>query len=70
MKTIRGLKMKMWHILIILCVFAFSWIGNAYKLINSDFDSPLRAEFFHGVGLVIPPISIITVWVSEEKSTE
>ncbi len=40
------------------------WLVNAYKLLGCDFDfeSSLRCEVIHVVGVVVPPASIMTVW--------
>lgn len=38
------------------------WIANAIKFAYCDFDAPYRCEIVHGVGVVIPPLAIVTAW--------
>ncbi len=39
-----------------------AWIWNANKLASCDFKAPYMCEIIHNVGLILPPIAIITVW--------
>ena len=39
-----------------------AWIWNATKLASCDFNAPYKCELIHSIGLVLPPIAIITVW--------
>lgn len=51
--------------LVMVLVFAFvvgSWIGNAVKLANCDFEPNYKCEVLHGVGFIILPLSMVTVW--------
>lgn len=43
------------------------WIGNIYRLSQCDFDpkGSWRGEAFHVLGVVIPPVSVITVWFND-----
>ena len=43
-----------------------SWIWNAVKLTSCDFESNYRCELIHGAGLVVPPMSIATVWFGDD----
>ena len=55
--------------LIIVFVAAFgigAWVWNAIKLESCDFKANYKCEALHGVGLVVPPLSIITVWFDDD----
>jgi len=41
---------------------AFLWFWNVYKFVECDFEAPYKCEVLHFVGIVIPPVSIATVW--------
>jgi hypothetical protein len=56
-------------ILVFVIVIGFgSWIWNAVKLASCDFESDYKCEGIHGVGLVIPPISVVTVWFADDDA--
>lgn len=38
------------------------WGYNAVKFFRCDFDTPLKCEVVHGIGVFVPPASLITVW--------
>lgn len=38
------------------------YLGNIYKLINSDFEDPYKSEIIRGIG-VFPPIGVIVGWM-------
>jgi hypothetical protein len=43
---------------------AGSWFYNAYLLVTEcDFASPYKCEAIHGIGVVVPPASMITAWL-------
>lgn len=50
----------------IFCLLCSPWVINAWKLSDCDFEGNLKCEFIHGVGLVIPPASYITVWFDDD----
>lgn len=39
-----------------------SWVVNVVKFCKSDFDAPFKEEIIHGLGIILPPISMITCW--------
>lgn len=39
------------------------WFYNVYLLFKCDFDAPFKDEIIHLIGVVIPPLSGITVWL-------
>jgi len=48
----------------------FSYVGNVIKVTNCDFASDFRCEVIHGVGVIIPPASLITVWFEDDSVEE
>ena len=48
--------------IVLVIVIACSWVGNLLKLIDCDFQAPLKCEAVHGIGL-IPVIAPFTVFV-------
>lgn len=50
----------------LVVLFASPWIVNAWKLSDCDFESNYRCEIIHGVGRVVPPLSIVTVWFDDD----
>lgn len=40
-----------------------SWIVNAFQFFTLDFEEPYKEEFIKAAGLLIPPLSGITVWL-------
>ena len=58
-------------ILIITSIYillAASWINNAIKLSECDFEANYRCELIHSIGLIIPQASLITTWFGTDKS--
>lgn len=45
-------------------IVPISWCVNLYKLTQCDFQKPWKGEIIHTIGVVIPPASIITVWLN------
>lgn len=54
--------MQLRYVLLILIAFALPWMVNAYKFTECDFESDYKCEVIHGLGIVAPPASWITVW--------
>jgi len=50
------------QILVVLSMLV-TWVINLFQLLNCDFYSPWRDEIIHGIGLLVPPASLITVWM-------
>lgn len=44
------------------------WVWNAVKLASCDFESNFKCEAIHGAGLVVPPLSIVTVWFADDDA--
>jgi len=56
--------------LIIVLVFIFGivpWVWNVVKFTNCDFKSDYKCEVIHGIGVFVPPASIITVWFDDDS---
>ena len=53
---------------IVAALTPYTW--NAVKLSNCDFESDFKCEIIHGIGAVIPPSSLITVWFSDDSGKE
>lgn len=68
MKYQKGFTIIELLIVIFLFVGVGSWGYNAVKLASCDFESDYRCEVIHGVGLVIPPLSIGTVWFADDDA--
>jgi len=57
--------------LIIVLVFVVgfgSWIWNAVKLSSCDFESDYKCEIIHGLGLIAPPLAIVTAWFDDDNA--
>lgn len=53
--------------LVLLVVIAVAWGINIYKLAGCDFKADYKCEIVHGIGTVIFPASVITVWFDTDK---
>jgi len=43
------------------------WPINVYKLTQCDFESDFKCEVAHGIGVIMPPASIVTVWFGTDE---
>ncbi len=66
MKKQRGFTLVELLFVLVVVVGGGSWIWNAVKLTSCDFESNYRCELIHGAGLVVPPMSIATVWFGDD----
>lgn len=62
----RGFQALGLAFLVVVGVGYGSWLINAVKLASCDFRPDYRCEALHGAGLVIPPLSIVTVWFGDD----
>ena len=53
--------------IITLVIFVSPYAWNGYKLAGCDFESNYKCEAIHGIGVIIPPASIITVWFDDDR---
>lgn len=66
MKKQKGFTLIELIIVISFFSFGVSWIWNTVKLASCDFEPNYKCEAIHGVGVVIPPLSIVTVWYGDD----
>lgn len=52
---------------VVMLLAVLPWAVNAIKFVQCDFASPYKCEVVHGIGVFIPPTSIITVWFNSDK---
>ena len=62
--------MKLRILVVILAIVATAWIWNAVKLFSCDFESPYRCEVIHGIGVAVPPLSIVAAWFDDDDEEE
>lgn len=53
--------------LVLLLIFSLPWLVNFYKLTQCDFESNYKCELIHGAGVLVPPISLATMWVGIDE---
>ena len=54
-------------LVVIVIIFGFvPYVWNAIKLASCDFSSPYRCEIIHGIGVIVPPASLVTVWFADD----
>lgn len=68
MKKQKGFTLTELIAVIIIVFLIGGWILNAIKFASCDFESDYRCEVLHGVGVFIPPTSIVTVWFGDDGS--
>ena len=68
MEKQRGFTLLKLVVLVVLVavVGIGGWVWNAVKLTSCDFESNYRCEVIHGAGLVVPPLSIVTVFFGDD----
>ncbi len=54
--------MKLSTLLFIFLLAVIPWVFNAFKFAECDFESDYKCEIIHGVGVLLPHSSFITVW--------
>lgn len=69
MKKQKGFTVIELIFVIVFCILIPSWVINVYKLVGGcDFKSDYSCEVKHGIGFVIFPAAIVTVWMETDKS--
>lgn len=66
MKKQRGFTLNELLVVLVAMFVIGGWVWNAVKLTSCDFESNYKCEFIHGAGLVVPPLSIVTVWFGDD----
>lgn len=51
---------------LLIAALVAPWAVNVYKLAQCDFDTPLRCEVIHGIGL-LGLASYVTVWFGTDN---
>jgi len=70
MRLQKGYTLIKIMIVVVVIFGLIPWAWNAKKLASCDFESNYKCEAIHGVGLVFPPASIVTVWFDDDEPTE
>ena len=68
MKKQRGFTLIELLVVLIAVPLVSGWIWNAVKLSSCDFEAPYKCELTHGAGLVVPLLSIVTVWFGDDRA--
>jgi len=63
--SLGGMILVITFMLYAVCAFLI----NAYKLTQCDWETPIKCEAVHALGLVVPPLSLITVWSDDDTQT-
>ena len=59
--TLNGLLLAT---VIIISIAPYIW--NGVKFASCDFEAGWKCEVIHGIGVVVPPASLITVWFADD----
>ena len=43
------------------------YIWNSVKFLNCDFESDYKCEIVHGIGVIVPPLSVVSVWFDSDQ---
>lgn len=68
MKKQRGYTLLDLLIVLVAAGSICAWVWNVVKLASCDFEPNYKCEFIHGAGMVVPPLSIVTVWFGDDGS--
>lgn len=49
--------------LIFVLSILVAWGVNITQLLNDDFEPTYKSEVIHIIGVVVPPITLVTVWM-------
>ena len=52
---------------VVLSVLFLPYIINFTDLTQCDFEADYKCEVTHGIGVVVPPLSYITVWFDVDE---
>jgi len=51
-------------IIILFVMSGYGYINNIFELFDCDFESPYKCEVIRGIGIFVPPVGIISGYVS------
>lgn len=51
----------------VIVVCATPYITNGYKLSKCDFEENYKCEAIHGIGVIVPPAALVTMWFAADK---
>lgn len=63
--VIAGLVLVLFYIVIAL-FSVYCYVGNIIAFAHCDFKAPYKGEIIHGLGIVVPPASYVTVWFNDK----
>jgi prepilin-type N-terminal cleavage/methylation domain-containing protein len=66
MKKQQGFTLIELIVVFVIVIGFGSWVWNAAKLASCDFESNFKCEAIHGAGLIVPPLSVVTVWFADD----
>ena len=58
------MKLAVLILIVALIVTAGTW--NAFKFASCDFEANYRCEAIHGVGVIVAPLAVVTVWFDDD----
>ena len=57
----------MMKLILVILLAITPYAVNGYKLSNCNFEAPYKCEVIHGIGVVLPPTSLITMWFGDDS---
>lgn len=60
MKSVTAIILAVWLVVIV------SWVNNVVDFVDCDFKEDYRCEMLHGIGMSVPPTSIVTAWFESD----
>ncbi len=68
--VINGARAKVAFVIAVVAIIISvptAWCFNVSKLIDCDFKADYRCEVMHTIGVVLPPLSVVTVWFATDE---
>ena len=66
MKKQKGFTLVELMVIVVFIAGVVPWIWNGFKFASCDFESNYKCEVIHGIGVLVPPTAIITVWFDDD----
>ncbi len=66
-KSVRAKVAFVVAVMSIILSVPVAWCFNTAKLIDCDFRAEYHCEVMHTIGVVLPPLSVITVWFGSDE---